>query len=92
VAGNGVPYFAGDGGPATSAQLMSPVQVAFDPIGDMYITDCGNDRIREVNLAGMMTTYAGNGTDGFGPDNVIPSLTYFPVSMAFIGMRLPTRF
>jgi len=78
VAGNGVPYFAGDGGPATSAQLMSPGQVTFDPIGDMYITDRGNDRVREVNLAGIINTYAGNGTDGMGPDNVIPSLTYFP--------------
>ena len=46
VAGNGVPYFAGDGGPATAAQI-SPSYMTFDPIGNMYLTDAGS-RIRKV--------------------------------------------
>jgi hypothetical protein len=74
VAGNGVPYFAGDGGPATSAQL-SPRELTFDNVGQMYIGDAG--RIRKVDLSGIITTYAGNGNSGIGPDNVPPSQTYF---------------
>lgn len=74
VAGNGSPYFAGDGGPATAAAL-SPRQITFDTVGQMYIADAG--RIRKVDLSGIITTYAGNGNSGIGPDNVPPSQTYF---------------
>ena len=41
--------FAGDGGPATSARLDYPNDVAFDADGNMYIADAGNIRIRKVN-------------------------------------------
>jgi hypothetical protein len=75
VAGNGTPYFAGDGGPATAAQL-TPYSVTFDPIGDMYLTDAGS-RIRVVNTSGIITTYAGASYTGLGPDNVPPGATYF---------------
>jgi large repetitive protein len=74
VVGNGSPYFAGDGGPATSAGI-SPRQVTFDPVGQMYVSDTG--RIRKVDLSGNISTYAGNGDSGIGPDNVPPSQTYF---------------
>ena len=47
--GGGTPgTFSGDGGPATSAELNSPEGVAFDSAGDLYIADCGNNRIRVV--------------------------------------------
>jgi len=77
VAGNGVPYFAGDGGPATAAQLMSPGEVTFDSAGNMYITDRGNERIRKVDASGIINTVAGSGGEGWGPDNVPATQTSF---------------
>ena len=67
VAGNGTHGFAGDGGSATSAQLWNPSAVAVDTSGNLYIADTGNNRIREVS-AGVITTLAGNGSQGFSGD------------------------
>jgi uncharacterized protein (TIGR03437 family) len=64
VAGNGTPGFSGDGGPALNAQLnlsSSPdgkVGLAIDPAGNLFITDAGNHRIREVSPGGAITTAA----------------------------------
>ena len=66
VAGNGTSGFSGDGGPATSAQLGSPGDVAVDAVGNMYIVD--GFRIRKVTLDGVIHTFAGNGTSGFSGD------------------------
>ena len=60
VAGNGVSGYSGDGGSATSAQFSSPLGVAVDSAGDLYIADAGNNRIRMVNPAGVIDTVAGN--------------------------------
>ncbi len=46
IAGTGVAGYAGDGGPAARAQLASPVAVAVDNSGKLYIVDLGNYRIR----------------------------------------------
>ena len=69
VAGNGNPGFSGDGGPATSAQLTTPVGVAVDPASNLYIADFGGQRIRKVTPAGTITTVAGNGVQGFSGDD-----------------------
>jgi uncharacterized protein (TIGR03437 family) len=65
VAGNstslGLGGFSGDGGPATSAALNSPVGVAFDNAGNLYIADYGNQRIRKVDTSGNISTFAGIG-------------------------------
>jgi uncharacterized protein (TIGR03437 family) len=68
VAGNGTPGFGGDNGPATSAQLFNPEGVAVDSVGNVYIADSRNNRVRKVSN-GVITTVAGNGTGGFGGDN-----------------------
>jgi hypothetical protein len=68
VAGNGANGFGGDGGPATSAQISSPENVALDGAGSIYIADAANHRVRKVTPQGTMTTVAGNGTIGFGGD------------------------
>jgi sugar lactone lactonase YvrE len=69
VAGNGVQGFAGDGGPATSASLHTPIDVATDAAGNLYIADPGNDRIRMVAAGtGIITTVAGSGISGFAGD------------------------
>jgi uncharacterized protein (TIGR03437 family) len=68
VAGNGLPGYSGDNGPATSAQLSYPYGVSVDAAGDLFIADSNNYRIRKV-ANGVITTVAGNGTTGFGGDN-----------------------
>ena len=71
VAGDGTFFpsmwpFCGDGGPATSAQLNSPWDVAVDRAGNLYIADMGNNVVRKVDaVTGIITTVAGNGTAGY---------------------------
>lgn len=65
VAGNGIRGTAGDGGPATSAELGGPFQVALDGAGNLYIEEIEYPRVRKVDAAtGIITTVAGNGTSG----------------------------
>ena len=64
VAGSGTEGFCGDGGPATLACLYCPNSVAIDAMGNMYIADCFNNRVRKVNTAGIITTIAGTGAAG----------------------------
>ncbi len=51
VAGTGTAGASGDGGPATSAQLNSPRDVAVDTLGNLYIADFGNDAVRQGSEA-----------------------------------------
>jgi sugar lactone lactonase YvrE len=68
VAGNGAQGYSGDGGPATSAELYDPNSVAVDGSGNLYIADTGNSRIRVVTPAGLISTFAGNGINGYSGD------------------------
>ena len=68
VAGTGVAGFEGDGGAATDARLSNPQGVAVDAAGNLYIADTGNNRIRKVNVTGVISTVAGTGTSGFSGD------------------------
>ena len=68
VAGAGRSGYSGDGGPAVEARLRFPVGVALDGAGNLYIADTGNERIRKVDAAGVISTVAGDGTRGFGGD------------------------
>jgi len=60
--------FAGDGGPATSATLYEPAGVTVDNAGNVYFSDYYNNRVRKVNTAGLISTYAGNGSCGWEGD------------------------
>ncbi len=64
VAGDGIAGYSGDGGPATQAELDAPTAIAVDASGDLFIADMGNDRVREVSAAGVISTVAGDGTFG----------------------------
>ncbi len=68
VVGNGTSGYSGDNVLATSAQLNSPISVAVDNAGNLFISDESNNRIRKVNSSGTITTIAGNGTASFGGD------------------------
>jgi RHS repeat-associated protein len=68
VAGTGAVGSGGDNGPATSAQLNQPWNVALAPDGSLYIDDRSNFRIRRVDASGIITTVAGTGSAGFNGD------------------------
>ena len=84
VAGNGAMGFSGDGGTATYAALNSPSDVLMDPAGNLSIADTGNNRIRKVTSAGVISTIAGNGTASYGGDGGLATAAYLnaPSSLA----------
>jgi len=69
VAGNGDRSYSNDGGPATNAALYFPAGVALDAMGDLFIADCINNRVRMVDTNGIITTVAGNGSSTYSGDN-----------------------
>ncbi len=68
IAGTGICGYSGDGGPALSATMSSPAGIAFDSKGNLLLADQGNNRIRKISSAGIITTIAGNGTSGYSGD------------------------
>lgn len=87
VAGTGSPGFSGDGGPATQAQIYGPYELAVDSTGNLYIADRGNERVRKVDINGMITTVAGTGIRGLSPDGTLATQAQlnFPSGVAFDG-------
>jgi uncharacterized protein (TIGR03437 family) len=67
-AGTGQTGSGGDNGPATAAQMTSPSAIAFDPSGNLYIADTGNNIVRMVTPGGTISTFAGNRGKGNGGD------------------------
>jgi sugar lactone lactonase YvrE len=68
IAGTGVKGTAGDGGPATAAELANPTSISMDDSGNLHLSD-GND-VREIDATtGIITTIAGNGTDVFNGES-----------------------
>lgn len=66
IAGIGVKGYGGDGGPATAAVLCFPGGIAFDQLGNLYFSD--SQRVRKIDAAGIITTFAGTGVGGYGGD------------------------
>lgn len=62
-----------DGGPATSAAI-NPKAVTVDSAGNVYIADWGNNRVRKVDTAGIITTIAGNGVSGLSTGDSGPAV------------------
>jgi hypothetical protein len=53
---------------ATAASLDAPAGIAYDTAGNLYIADLNHNAIREVSVAGIITTIAGTGEQGFAGD------------------------
>ena len=69
IAGNGAYGFAGDGGPATLASFRDPTAITEDTLGNIYIADVFNNRIRRIDhTTGIITTVAGCGTRNYSGD------------------------
>jgi sugar lactone lactonase YvrE len=68
IAGTGEPGFSGDGGPAVDADLGWVYDLAVDGVGNVYMTDYDNHRIRMVDTSGIITTIAGSGQPGYSGD------------------------
>lgn len=69
VAGNGTKGYAGDGGPATAAQLNEPYEVRFDQDGNVFFVEMKNHIVRRVDKqTGKISTVAGTGQPGFSGD------------------------
>lgn len=86
----GLPGFDGDGGPAAAAHFDYPISVAIDDLGNVFVADYFNNRIRKVSAIGTsITTFAGTGTPGaagdFGP--AAQAQLYLPAGIAMDGNR-----
>ncbi|MEO7650380.1 MAG: hypothetical protein ABIZ80_07915, partial [Bryobacteraceae bacterium] len=69
IAGTGEKGYTGDGGPAKDAKLNGPKGIAYAPDGSVYIADTESHTIRRIDLkSGVITTVAGSGERGDGPD------------------------
>jgi hypothetical protein len=86
IAGNGTQGFSGDGGPATAAELNTPLRTTVDAAGNVLISDSFNQRLRvlavgtgtfygQAMTAGDIYTIAGNGSAGFSGDGVPATAT-----------------
>ncbi len=73
IVGSGAPFpascvYSGEGGPATAARI-DPIGLAFDSLGQLYVSGVSTDRICKIDAAGIITTVAGNsGIPGFSGD------------------------
>ena len=68
IAGDGTAAYGGDNGPATGAQFNNPNDVAVDALGNVYVADQNNHRVRRFTVGGAIITIAGTGTTGFSGD------------------------
>ncbi len=84
IIGNDTAGCVGEGISATTAQLTGCTWVTVDTIGNIYVSDIICHTIRKVNTAGIITTFAGNGTAGFSGDSSAATLAELnqPVGMA----------
>ena len=82
LAGNGLPGFSGDGGPAAEAQLNSPYGVAVGEDGSVYVADFGNARVRRISPDGVIDTVAGGGTGVGNPRTALAARLKGPRNVA----------
>jgi uncharacterized protein (TIGR03437 family) len=79
---------SGDGGPATQASIQSGGGLARDAAGNLYLSDPGANRIREVTVDGNIRTIAGTGVSGVSPDGAVAATSPIagPTSLLLDGL------
>jgi len=87
VAGTYTYGYTGDEGQAVAAELNNPYGIVIDGVGNIYISDQNNNRIRKINTAGIISTIAGSGTQGYSGDGGAATLAsfYSPEGLSFDG-------
>jgi len=80
LAGSGTKGFAD--GIDTEAQFYGPTGVTVDSSGNVYVADHGNNRIRRITPAGVVSTFAGTGTEGFANGAGTEAQFYHPSEVA----------
>jgi sugar lactone lactonase YvrE len=81
LAGTGTPGYAD--GTGTAAQFGNPSGIAIDTQGNLYVTELGNNRIRKITPAGVVTTYAGDGNIGSSNGQRLVAQFYAPRDLVF---------
>lgn len=97
IAGTGTSGFSGDNISATSSRLNFPTRALRSTLGEIYIADQNNHRIRKVDTRGIITTYAGTGLAGFNGDNIAATSAdlFFPQDIFIdtnLGLLLSDRY
>jgi trimeric autotransporter adhesin len=84
VAGTGAAGYTGDGAAAVAATFNTPTGIAIDNGGNLYVADSGNNVVRKINTAGIISTIAGTGTGGYTVDGgqALSATLYGPVGVA----------
>ena len=84
IAGGDTSGYSGDGGPATAALLFQPLGLKVDNAGNVYFADQGNNRVRKIDTAGIISLVAGNGGfDYTGDAGVAVDATFrYPADVA----------
>lgn len=84
IAGTGTAGYTGDGVAATATGLYNPYDIGIDSVGNIFIGDALNQRIRKINTSGIISTVAGTGVAGYNGDGIIATTAKlnFPYGMA----------
>jgi hypothetical protein len=88
IAGTGTAGFAGDGGAAGAALLRLPEGVVVGTDGTIFVADSGNHRVRRIDGAGIITTLAGTGEQGFDNGPALSASFWTPSRLALAGPSL----
>jgi sugar lactone lactonase YvrE len=80
IAGSGV--IGSANGQGLSASFRYPNGIAVDSVGNLYIVDWGNNRIRKINSTGYVSTIAGSGDIGSADGQGLSASFQFPFGIA----------
>jgi sugar lactone lactonase YvrE len=80
LAGSGINQFAD--GTGTAASFSTLLGIAIDGSGNLYVADLGNNRIRKITPAGVVTTIGGTGVSGFQDGPAATSQFFLPMGVA----------